>query len=738
MIPWKRLKLKSVTWMFLLGFCLLPLSAAWSQEESADYWPREIETSQGTIVVYQPQPDKLEGNKLSGLTAVAVEMKDSKEPVFGAIWFEARLDTDRAKRTATITDVTITEVRFPEQDEKKAEQLKTLLEEEIPKWNIPISMDRLMTTLGLAETRSKGTQKINTDPPEIIFMTEPAVLITLDGKPHLQQIEGSKLKRVINTPFTILFETSKSTYFLYADKDTWYTASNIKGDWTSTKTVPSEIAALAPKEEAAPEGQTPEEKDEEPGPPPKVVVATEPTELISSNGKPEYTPLSGTNLLYINNTDSDVLMDIKKQEYYVLLSGRWFMSKKMEGPWKYIPGENLPEDLAKIPEESEMGTVLYAVPGTDVAKEAVLDAQIPQTATVDRKKATLTVEYDGEPRFESIPTTKMTYAINTATPVILLDGKYYACNEAIWFVSNSAKGSWLVATSIPNTIYTIPPESPIYNVTYVRIYDSTPEVVYVGYTPGYTNTYVYNNTIVYGTGYWYSGWHGRYYYPRPATWGFHVRWNPWSGWGVGFSYGYGPFRFSIGVGSWYRGGWWGPGRRHSYRRGYRHGRRSGYRAGYRAGSRNSGRNNMYRSKGNQARTRTQSGGANKRQATKRGSTNRANNVYADKNGNVNRKTDKGWEQRTNKGWESKDKASQSKQQQAKQRQSQQQKTKQQQTQQQKPKQQSQQLDRSHQARQQGNKRASSYNKSRSSGSRSGGSRGGGGRGGGGRGGGGRR
>ncbi len=81
MIPWKGLMLKSsVTWMFLLGFCLFPLSAAWSQEESADYWPREIETSQGTIVVYQPQPDKLEGNKLSGLTAVAVEAKDSKEP----------------------------------------------------------------------------------------------------------------------------------------------------------------------------------------------------------------------------------------------------------------------------------------------------------------------------------------------------------------------------------------------------------------------------------------------------------------------------------------------------------------------------------------------------------------------------------------------------------------------------------------------------------------------------------
>jgi hypothetical protein len=753
MATWRRLKLKNVAWIFLLAFFLFSLPAAWAQEESVDFWPQEIETPKGVVVVYQPQPEKLEGNKLSSMAAIAIEMKNEDEPVFGAIWFEARLDTDRDTRIATIIDVTITNIRFPEQDDKdqdgkKVDKLKKLLEEEIPKWSIPLSMDRLMTTLELADTRAKATQKINTDPPKIIFMTEPAVLITLDGEENLQEIEGSKLKRVINTPFTILFDPSKKTYYLNADKDTWYTATDISGDWAITKSVPSEIAALAPKEEATPDDQAPQEEDKEPGPPPKIVVATEPTELISSNGKPEFTPLSGTDLLYMSNTDSDVLMDIKKQEYYVLLSGRWFTSSKMEGPWKYIPGDKLPADLAKIPEDSEMGTVLYAVPGTDVAKEAVLDAQIPQTATVDRKKATLTVEYDGEPQFQPIPTTKMNYAINTATPVIELNGTYYACDEAIWFVANSAKGPWQVATFIPDSIYTIPPESPIYNVTYVRIYDSTPEVVYVGYTPGYTNTYVYNNTIVYGTGYWYSGWYGHYYYPRPVTWGFHVRWNPWHGWGIGFSYGYGPFRFSIGYGGWYRGGWWGPGRRHAYRRGYRHGRRSGYRAGYRAGSRNSSRNNMYGSKGNKARTRSQPATAHKRQATKRGSTNRANNVYADKKGNVHRKTDQGWEKRSNKGWESdKSKASQTQQQQFKERQgqmqrdkptqTQQQKTRQQQTQQQKTRQQqTQQLDRSHQARQQGNKRTSSYNQSRRSShsrsSRSGGSRGGGGRGGGGR------
>ena len=38
---------------------------------------------------------------------------------------------------------------------------------------------------------------------------------------------------------------------------------------------------------------------------------------------------------------------------------------------------------------------------------------------------------------------------------------------------------------------------------YAYVYDVTPQVVYVGCTPGYYGTYVWGPTIVYGTGYWY-------------------------------------------------------------------------------------------------------------------------------------------------------------------------------------------------------------------------------------------
>jgi hypothetical protein len=686
----------------LLAGLLLP-SSTWAKEASDGGWPREIDIPQGVVVMYQPQPEKHEGNRLDGRAAVAVELKGSTEPVFGAIWFSAQLETDREKRIASIAELTITKVRFPDQDNDKAKKLQALLEKEIPRWDLPISIDRLLTTLEVEEKREEAAERISTDPPKILYASEPAVLITLDGEPRRQKEEGSNLERVINTPFTILYMPSEKIYYLYADTDTWYAAEDIHGDWAVTRNVPKDVASRAPKAEDEPEA---EEKDEdEPGPPPKIIVATEPSELIVSTGKSEFIPISGTDLLYVSNTDSDVLYHIKGKEYYVLLSGRWYASAKLEGPWRYVPGEKLPLDFAFIQEDSEMGTVLYAVPGTEVAKEAVLDAQVPQTATVDRKKAKLEAEYDGDPRFEAIKGTKMSYAVNTATSVVRFKKKYYACDEAVWFVADSALGPWQVATSIPEEIYTIPPECPIYHVVFVRIYKVTPEVVYVGYTPGYTNTYVYHTTIVYGTGYWYPYWYGRYYYPRPATWGFHVRWNPWTGFRFGFSYCNGPFRFTIGGGGWYRGGWWGPGRYRGYRRGYRHGyrrgRNAGYRAGYRAGRRSAGKKNIYRSQRNQARMKGSPSKAGF-QGNARTASNRPNNVYADRNGDVHRKTDKGWQTRTKDGWQgSQDQRSQSGQ---------------------SPREagssgrssNTRELDRSHQDRQRGDQRTHSYNRAGSS------------------------
>ena len=133
----------------------------------------------------------------------------------------------------------MTDVRFPEQTEEQVERLSSLLESEIPKWNLSIEMDDLIATLELADTKVETTQKISIDPPVILFYSEPAVLITIDGEPRLADSEEKTVQRVANTPYTILYDTQAKTYYLFADEDTWYTASSIKGEWEIADKVPS-------------------------------------------------------------------------------------------------------------------------------------------------------------------------------------------------------------------------------------------------------------------------------------------------------------------------------------------------------------------------------------------------------------------------------------------------------------------------------------------------------------------
>ncbi len=51
----------------------------------------------------------------------------------------------------------------------------------------------------------------------------------------------------------------------------------------------------------------------------------------------------------------------------------------------------MPPDFAKIPVDSPKATVLASVPGTPQAQEGLIANSIPQTATITRSEAKLTV-----------------------------------------------------------------------------------------------------------------------------------------------------------------------------------------------------------------------------------------------------------------------------------------------------------------------------------------------------------
>ncbi|MCU0394912.1 MAG: hypothetical protein MUF29_03325 [Chitinophagaceae bacterium] len=221
-----------------------------------------------------------------------------------------------------------------------------------------------------------------------------------------------------------------------------------------------------------------------------------------------------------------------------------------------MAGDDLPSDFARIPPGSDKDAVLASVPGTDAAHDAIVDAQIPQTAKVDRNTASCTVTYDGTPQFDAIAGTSLLLARNSSATVIKSGNKYYCLDNAIWFQADLPNGPWKVSDTRPEDVDKIPPGSAAYNVKYVYIYETSPQFVYVGYTPGYLGAYVYGPVVVYGTGYYYTPWYVHVYYPRPVTYGFSVHYNPFTGWSIGFHYSAGFFHFHAYYG--HRYGIWGP------------------------------------------------------------------------------------------------------------------------------------------------------------------------------------
>ena len=48
-----------------------------------------------------------------------------------------------------------------------------------------------------------------------------------------------------------------------------------------------------------------------------------------ANSRISFSPIPGTQLLYMANSSSDIFMDVGAQTYYVLISGRWFSAKAL-------------------------------------------------------------------------------------------------------------------------------------------------------------------------------------------------------------------------------------------------------------------------------------------------------------------------------------------------------------------------------------------------------------------------
>jgi hypothetical protein len=539
------------------------------------FWPRSQQTTAGTFTVYQPQVDSWDGFTLNAHAAASFQPPDAKQAeIFGVIGMTASTLSDRADGLVYLNSVTITKADFPAMPQGDAVYQQWF------QWITPpgqktMPLAQLEADLRVAQAEKKArAAQVNNDPPQIAFFDQAAVLVSVDGEPAWRKVPSTSLERILNTRALVLREGEAGRILVHL-LNGWITAPTLAGPWKIAEGVPSgankaakELAKAGTVDlmEGSADSQTKQKPKLQTGLP-AILVAFKPTEVITFQGPADWTNIEGSNLIYVQNTTGNVFRDLANNNIYVLISGRWFSATSMPGPWTFVAGKDLPPDFAQIPDTSPKENVKASVPGTRQAQEAVIAAQVPQSALVYLDKVTFKANINGVPILQQIQGTSLFYVVNSPEPIIQVPpSSWYAVKNGVWFASTSVQGPWRVATSVPAVIYTIPPSAPVYYATYVQVYDATPTYVVVGYTYGYTGAVVTpEGVVVYGTGYYYSPYIGEtVWYGPPVTYGYGVAmaYTPWTGWAMGFGFG-----MAVGAAaSWGAAPYWGA--YHGYYGGY--------------------------------------------------------------------------------------------------------------------------------------------------------------------------
>jgi hypothetical protein len=515
-------------------------------------WPRRFYYEGDSITIYQPQVDSWQGNLLRFHAAAAIKSPTMSAPTYGAINVQAVTAVDKDTRLVDLYDIAVTSARFPAAGSDSGSFAAAVMLA-LPATSSNISLDRLELSLSVSqEEQAAKAVPVKNTPPAIRFSERQSLLVLVDGAPQYVPVTGQPLTRVVNTAaFLVRDDQGRLWLHVY---DGFMTATALSGPWSVGTSPPSSVRQAA--QAAAKSGQVDmmtgsAPNDSGPKPtlknttPPAIFVASTPTELVVTKGPPNWEVIPGTTLLYITNTTANVFEETTANLLYVLLSGRWFSAPDQTGPWTFVPGSQLPAEFRQIPFDSPKENVLASVPGTQQAAEAVIESQVPQTATVYRDSATFTPPpfSGGAPQLVPITGTPLHYVTNSQVPIIQVSANsWFALQSGIWFTAPAATGPWVVAVFVPTAIYSIPTSSPLHYVTYVQVYGYTATVVYEGYTPGYYGVVVTaDGTVVYGTGYSYPVTVvNNVYYPAPTTYGSGatMSYNPYAGWAFMFAAGY--------------------------------------------------------------------------------------------------------------------------------------------------------------------------------------------------------
>jgi hypothetical protein len=526
-------------WLKLLVFSLLLAlpgatlaRVADAEAIDASTYPREVTTSAGTVLLHHPVISGWKNFELlSGHSPLEVKLAGSDQTWLGTVAFEVETKIHHDKRLVSLVNARLFDLRFPEAAPKA--QLLDLVRAAEGSGPQSVVLDFLVRALPdnfRIPVQGEAAGRLNFDPPRIIVTHRPTRLLLIDGPPAMSSINRTELEIIINTNWEIYHHRESDQWYLL-DGENWLTNTMLSGgDWQSVDQLPVDFMNLQYVTGWEHLGNVipPRQADEAPLP---FAISYEPAELIQISGKERYEPIPGTSIDLVSNTRSDLFR--LDNRYYLLIAGRWFTATALNRNW--VAERKLPDEFSRIPANHDKAHVLASIPGTAEARVAMIEAAIPRTVELDLGKADgVAVTYIGEPSFVGIEGTRLQRAENTPYQVIKHNNFYYLCFEGAWYMSDKPAGPWMIATELPEAIYTIPPTDPAYNVTFVRLdsFDDSSGKVAYSHTQSYRRSYSTGSSLVYGTG-WYSpsyvhrrGYGYPYYWRNPYSYGYGARYNP--------------------------------------------------------------------------------------------------------------------------------------------------------------------------------------------------------------------
>ncbi|MET0731666.1 MAG: hypothetical protein ABW054_01215, partial [Casimicrobiaceae bacterium] len=106
--------------------CAALAAAAAATALPADPWPRVVDLTNAQVLVYQPQVNKWDNNRIDFRAALAIKADGAKDESFGVIFATARTQVDRTMRTVVFEDMAITKMDFPALPDHGAKYSKEL------------------------------------------------------------------------------------------------------------------------------------------------------------------------------------------------------------------------------------------------------------------------------------------------------------------------------------------------------------------------------------------------------------------------------------------------------------------------------------------------------------------------------------------------------------------------------------------------------------------------------------